>query len=57
MKKQICEGTGKLPIESEKSILYPICPICGKEFSGQGKKYIIHNYWIEGCPKHYKDSK
>lgn len=53
-KRKICVGTGRIPIESRASKLYPICPVCGKEFSGQGRRYASRpNYWVHGCPKHY----
>lgn len=55
--RKICQGTGKPPIESSSSPLYPVCPICGKEFSGQGHKYSTHGYWREGCPKHFQEFK
>ena len=55
--KQVkCEGSGMKPVPSKVSILYPSCPICGQEFSSQGRKshHYGHNYWIEGCPVHYR---
>jgi len=50
-----CNGTGMKPIA--KDILYPCCPICGKEFSAQGKKHRYNkgNIWIDGCPTHFTE--
>lgn len=54
--RTICEGTGEKPVESAASFLYPACPICGKEFSAQGRRhrYAQQNWWLVGCPRHYR---
>lgn len=49
-----CSGKGLKPVAAKSSSLYPACPVCGKEFSSQGRKhrYSRANWWLVGCPPH-----
>lgn len=49
-----CLGVGQKPVPAASEALYPACPVCGKEFSAQGRKHRYNraNWWVVGCPRH-----
>jgi len=51
----MCSGAGQPVVPSEQTSIYPACPVCGREFSSQGRKsrHYRHNYWQTGAPRHY----
>ena len=59
MTRVLCPGIGSRGVRSRSSVLYPECPVCGKEFSAQGRKAYARlvrygNPW-ETIPRHYKE--
>lgn len=51
--REKCPGSGQPVVELSNG--YPGCSVCGKEFSGQGKKYRNRpNPWLHGAPDHFR---
>lgn len=51
-KRKLCDGSGQ-PVLPSGHFAYPTCPVCYRDFGGQGKKYRAVNYWQTGTPRHY----
>jgi hypothetical protein len=54
MTRVLCPGTGRPGEGSPALVYYPHCPVCGREFSAQGRKAQarLGNAW-ESIPRHY----
>lgn len=54
MARKVCEGTGSRP---EIKGIYPFCPVCSKEFSGQGPAWTKRNQGVYSeVPRHFVTS-
>jgi hypothetical protein len=53
--KTQCEGTGQHGVPHTENPIYPACPVCGREFSAQGRKAQarLGNPW-QSVPRHFR---